>query len=46
MARIHGGRPGTTGMPLPGTAIKTTDPDMGADLPRGTEGVFGSKARK
>jgi acyl-[acyl-carrier-protein]-phospholipid O-acyltransferase / long-chain-fatty-acid--[acyl-carrier-protein] ligase len=37
--KIHGGRAGTTGMPLPGTAIKTTDPETGADLPRGTEGV-------
>ncbi|HEY2156998.1 MAG TPA: AMP-binding protein, partial [Isosphaeraceae bacterium] len=36
---IPGNRPGTTGRPLPGTAIKTTDPDTGADLPRGTEGV-------
>lgn len=36
---IPGNRPGTTGMPLPGTAIKTTDPDTGSDLPRGTEGV-------
>ncbi len=36
---IPGNRPGTTGRPLPGTAIKTTDPDTGADLPRGTEGL-------
>lgn len=36
---VPGNRPGTTGMPLPGTAIKTTDPDTGADLPRGAEGV-------
>jgi acyl-[acyl-carrier-protein]-phospholipid O-acyltransferase/long-chain-fatty-acid--[acyl-carrier-protein] ligase len=37
--KIYGCRPGTTGTPLPGTAIKTTDPETGADLPRGTEGV-------
>ena len=27
-------------MPLPGTAIKTVDPETGADLPRGTEGMI------
>jgi acyl-[acyl-carrier-protein]-phospholipid O-acyltransferase/long-chain-fatty-acid--[acyl-carrier-protein] ligase len=37
--KVPGNRPGTTGMPLPGTAIKTTDPDTGADLPRGAEGL-------
>ncbi len=36
---VPGNRPGTTGMPVPGTAIKTTDPETGADLPRGTEGL-------
>jgi acyl-[acyl-carrier-protein]-phospholipid O-acyltransferase/long-chain-fatty-acid--[acyl-carrier-protein] ligase len=36
---VVGNRPGTTGMPLPGTAIKTVDPETGADLPRGAEGV-------
>ncbi len=36
---VPGNRPGTTGTPLPGTAIKTTDPETGADLPRGVEGV-------
>ena len=37
--RSTGNRPGTVGLPLPGTAIKTTDPETGADLPRGTEGI-------
>jgi acyl-[acyl-carrier-protein]-phospholipid O-acyltransferase / long-chain-fatty-acid--[acyl-carrier-protein] ligase len=37
---IIGNRPGTVGMPLPGTAIKTTDPETGADLPRGSEGAI------
>jgi len=31
------------GLPLPGTAIKTTDPDSGEDLPPGTEGVIAVK---
>jgi len=38
--KIPGNRPGTVGRPLPGTSIKTTDPDTGADLPRGTEGML------
>lgn len=37
--RIPGNRPGTVGRPVPGTAIKTVDPDTGADLPRGALGV-------
>jgi acyl-[acyl-carrier-protein]-phospholipid O-acyltransferase/long-chain-fatty-acid--[acyl-carrier-protein] ligase len=36
---ISGYRLGTVGMPVPGTAIKTIDPDTGADLPRGVEGL-------
>jgi acyl-[acyl-carrier-protein]-phospholipid O-acyltransferase/long-chain-fatty-acid--[acyl-carrier-protein] ligase len=36
---VPGNRHGTTGRPLPGTAIKTTDPETGAGLPRGTEGL-------
>ena len=36
---VAGNRPGTVGMPLPGTAIKTVDPETGLDLPRGAEGV-------
>jgi acyl-[acyl-carrier-protein]-phospholipid O-acyltransferase/long-chain-fatty-acid--[acyl-carrier-protein] ligase len=37
---VAGNRPGTVGMPVPGTAIKTIDPDTGAELPRGTEGLI------
>jgi acyl-[acyl-carrier-protein]-phospholipid O-acyltransferase/long-chain-fatty-acid--[acyl-carrier-protein] ligase len=37
---VYGNRLGTAGMPLPGTAIKTVDPETGVDLPRGTEGVI------
>jgi acyl-[acyl-carrier-protein]-phospholipid O-acyltransferase/long-chain-fatty-acid--[acyl-carrier-protein] ligase len=36
---IYGNKIGTTGMPVPGTSIKTTDPETEADLPRGSEGV-------
>jgi acyl-[acyl-carrier-protein]-phospholipid O-acyltransferase/long-chain-fatty-acid--[acyl-carrier-protein] ligase len=36
---VDGNRPGTVGMPLPGTAIRTTDPETGAPLPRGSEGI-------
>jgi acyl-[acyl-carrier-protein]-phospholipid O-acyltransferase/long-chain-fatty-acid--[acyl-carrier-protein] ligase len=39
-SRVYGNRPGTVGLPVPGTAIKTVDPDTGADLPHGTEGVI------
>ena len=38
--KVPGNRPGTVGRPLPGTAIKTIDPDTGADLPRGAEGMI------
>jgi acyl-[acyl-carrier-protein]-phospholipid O-acyltransferase/long-chain-fatty-acid--[acyl-carrier-protein] ligase len=38
--KVPGNRPGTVGRPLPGTAIKTIDPETGADLPRGTEGMI------
>ncbi len=41
--RIHGNRPGTVGIPVPGTAIKTVDPDTGADLPPESEGVIAVK---
>ena len=34
-----GNRHGTVGRPLPGTMIRTTDPETGAELPRGTEGM-------
>lgn len=36
---IRGNKLGTVGRPLPGTAIRTTDADTGADLPRGSEGM-------
>jgi acyl-[acyl-carrier-protein]-phospholipid O-acyltransferase/long-chain-fatty-acid--[acyl-carrier-protein] ligase len=38
--KVYGNRLGTTGMPLPGTAIRTVDPETGAELPRGTEGLI------
>jgi len=38
--KLHGNRPGTVGVPVPGTAIKTIDPDTGEDLPRGAVGVI------
>jgi acyl-[acyl-carrier-protein]-phospholipid O-acyltransferase/long-chain-fatty-acid--[acyl-carrier-protein] ligase len=41
--KVYGNRLGTVGLPLPGTAIKTVDPDTGADLPSGTEGVIAVK---
>jgi acyl-[acyl-carrier-protein]-phospholipid O-acyltransferase/long-chain-fatty-acid--[acyl-carrier-protein] ligase len=37
---LHANRPGTVGLPLPGTEVKTVDPDSGADLPRGSEGLI------
>ncbi len=42
-ASIHGNRLGTVGLPLPGTAIKTIDPETGADLPAGAEGMIAVK---
>ncbi len=36
---VPGHRPGTVGMPMPGTIVKTVDPDTGADLPRGARGL-------
>jgi acyl-[acyl-carrier-protein]-phospholipid O-acyltransferase/long-chain-fatty-acid--[acyl-carrier-protein] ligase len=41
--KIHGNRPGTVGLPLPGTLLKTIDPETGADLPAGAEGVIAVK---
>ena len=35
--KVPGNRLGTVGMPLPGTAVKTVDPETGADLPRGRD---------
>ncbi len=40
---ISGNRLGTVGQPMPGTAIKTLDPETGAELPPGTEGVIAIK---
>jgi acyl-[acyl-carrier-protein]-phospholipid O-acyltransferase/long-chain-fatty-acid--[acyl-carrier-protein] ligase len=36
---VWGNRPGTVGIVFPGTLIKTVDPETGADLPRGAEGL-------
>jgi acyl-[acyl-carrier-protein]-phospholipid O-acyltransferase/long-chain-fatty-acid--[acyl-carrier-protein] ligase len=41
--KVHGNRIGTVGLPVPGTAIKTVDPDTGADLPAGAEGMIAVK---
>lgn len=38
--KLHGNRAGTVGVPVPGTAIKTIDPETGEDLPRGAVGVI------
>ncbi|MHB1557410.1 MAG: AMP-binding protein [Isosphaeraceae bacterium] len=40
---VPGNRLGTVGLPLPGTAIKTIDPDSGADLPAHSEGIVAVK---
>ena len=37
---VGGNRPGTVGLPLPGTLVKSVDPETGADLPRGAEGML------
>jgi acyl-[acyl-carrier-protein]-phospholipid O-acyltransferase/long-chain-fatty-acid--[acyl-carrier-protein] ligase len=37
---VRGNRLGTVGLPVPGTEIKTIDPDTGADLPQGVEGMI------
>lgn len=36
---LYGNRPGTVGLPVVGTSIKTIDPDTGEDLPPGAEGL-------
>jgi acyl-[acyl-carrier-protein]-phospholipid O-acyltransferase / long-chain-fatty-acid--[acyl-carrier-protein] ligase len=41
--KIHGNRLGTVGQPVPGTAIKTVDPETKADLPSGAEGMIAVK---
>jgi acyl-[acyl-carrier-protein]-phospholipid O-acyltransferase/long-chain-fatty-acid--[acyl-carrier-protein] ligase len=40
---VAGNRPGTVGLAVPGTAIKTIDPDSGADLPPGAVGIIAVK---
>jgi acyl-[acyl-carrier-protein]-phospholipid O-acyltransferase/long-chain-fatty-acid--[acyl-carrier-protein] ligase len=40
---VDGNRLGTVGLPVPGTAIKTVDPETGSDLPAGTEGMIAVK---
>jgi acyl-[acyl-carrier-protein]-phospholipid O-acyltransferase/long-chain-fatty-acid--[acyl-carrier-protein] ligase len=40
---VPGNRPGTVGMPVPGTAIKAVDPDTGENLPRGSIGIINVK---
>jgi acyl-[acyl-carrier-protein]-phospholipid O-acyltransferase/long-chain-fatty-acid--[acyl-carrier-protein] ligase len=40
---LDGNRPGTVGLPVPGTLVKTIDPDTGADLPEGAEGMIAVK---
>lgn len=37
---VPGNRPGTVGRPVPGTAVKTVDPDSLADLPAGATGLI------
>jgi acyl-[acyl-carrier-protein]-phospholipid O-acyltransferase/long-chain-fatty-acid--[acyl-carrier-protein] ligase len=37
---VAGNRPGTVGQPIPGTIIKTVDPESGEDLPQGSEGII------
>ena len=41
--KVHGNRLGTVGLPLPGTSIKTMDPESGEDLPPGAEGIVAVK---
>jgi acyl-[acyl-carrier-protein]-phospholipid O-acyltransferase / long-chain-fatty-acid--[acyl-carrier-protein] ligase len=40
---VHGNRLGTVGLPLPGTSIKTIDPETGEDLAPGAEGIVAVK---
>lgn len=40
---VHGNRLGTVGLPLPGTSIKTIDPDTGLDQPAGAKGIVAVK---
>lgn len=36
---VHGNRLGTVGLPMPGTSVKTIDPQGGEDLPPGGTGI-------
>ena len=38
--KVRGNKPGTVGLPLPGTAVKAVDPESGADLPQGAVGMI------
>ena len=38
--KVPGNRLGTVGMPVPGTEVKTIDPESGDNLPRGTTGLI------
>jgi acyl-[acyl-carrier-protein]-phospholipid O-acyltransferase/long-chain-fatty-acid--[acyl-carrier-protein] ligase len=38
--KVAGNRPGTVGRLLPGTSVKTIDPETSAELTRGTEGMI------
>lgn len=40
---VHGNRLGTVGLPMPGTSIKTVDPETLAGLPPGIEGMVAVK---
>jgi acyl-[acyl-carrier-protein]-phospholipid O-acyltransferase/long-chain-fatty-acid--[acyl-carrier-protein] ligase len=40
---IHANRLGTVGQLVPGTAVKTLDPETGVELPKGSEGVIAVK---
>ncbi len=37
---VHGNRPGTVGLPLPGTRVRMVDPATAAELPVGVEGMI------
>jgi len=37
---VYANRPGSVGLPVPGTSVKTVDPDSGVDLPRGATGLI------
>lgn len=38
--QVSGNRRGSVGRPLPGTCVRTTDPESGEILPRGVEGMI------